>query len=85
MESNATVTSQTPPFSEDLDDRESGKLEDDNPENKHLAEPPSEKPQTSALTGLDPHAFPDGGFQAWFCIAGGFCTVFCSFGWVNCM
>ncbi|KAI1395160.1 major facilitator superfamily domain-containing protein [Hypoxylon fuscum] len=33
----------------------------------------------------DPHAFPDGGFQAWFCIAGGFCTIFSSFGWVNCI
>lgn len=28
--------------------------------------------------------FPDGGFDAWFTVAGGFCTVFASFGWINC-
>lgn len=32
----------------------------------------------------DPDIFPDGGFVAWLCIAGGWCTVFSSFGWVNC-
>ncbi|KAI1117882.1 major facilitator superfamily domain-containing protein [Nemania sp. NC0429] len=38
-----------------------------------------------AATGPDPDDFPDGGFRAWLCIAGGFCTVFSSFGWVNCI
>lgn len=35
-------------------------------------------------TGPDPNAFPDGGFEAWLVIAGGFCAVFCGFGWINC-
>lgn len=29
------------------------------------------------------NSFPDGGFAAWFCVAGGFCCAFCSFGWAN--
>ena len=36
------------------------------------------------LAGPDPAAFPDGGFDAWMAVAGGFCTVFASFGWINC-
>jgi hypothetical protein len=35
--------------------------------------------------GQDPSVFPDGGFEAWFAVAGGFCTIFASFGWINCM
>ncbi|KAK9376094.1 major facilitator superfamily domain-containing protein [Lipomyces chichibuensis] len=27
--------------------------------------------------------FPDGGRQAWLCVVGGFCSQFCSFGWLN--
>ncbi|TVY83906.1 Fujikurins efflux protein [Lachnellula suecica] len=47
----------------------------------------SEKIQDLAPAGPDPSAsdFPDGGFQAWLCIAGGFCTIFSSFGWINCI
>ncbi|KAI1178864.1 major facilitator superfamily domain-containing protein [Nemania sp. FL0916] len=48
----------------------------------------SEKAQTHEnLTpqGPDPDDFPDGGFKAWLCVAGGFCTIFSSFGWVNCI
>ncbi len=32
----------------------------------------------------DPNSFPDGGWEAWLVVAGGFCSVFCSFGWINC-
>ncbi|ROW01246.1 hypothetical protein VMCG_05894 [Cytospora schulzeri] len=43
-------------------------------------------PESKEAPGLpkstpDPDVFPDGGFQAWLCIAGGWCTVFSSFGW----
>ena len=38
-----------------------------------------------AHTGIDPHAFPDGGLEAWLVVSGAFCCMFCSFGWVNCM
>lgn len=34
--------------------------------------------------GPDPASFPDGGWEAWLCVVGGFCTIFCSFGWINC-
>lgn len=27
---------------------------------------------------------PDGGIEAWAVVAGGFCAVFASFGWINC-
>jgi hypothetical protein len=27
---------------------------------------------------------PDGGFEAWLSVVGGFCIVFASFGWINC-
>jgi hypothetical protein len=58
----------------------SEKLEsfDDEPE---LA-PKSE--ESGQKTVIDPNNFPDGGFEAWLVVAGGFCTVFSSFGWINC-
>jgi hypothetical protein len=28
---------------------------------------------------------PDGGWEAWLVVLGGACTVFSSFGWINCM
>ncbi|KAI0892954.1 major facilitator superfamily domain-containing protein [Annulohypoxylon nitens] len=85
MESNRESNSEPPSLHADLNDRKSEKLINDNLVNENLFEPPSEKAQDSTPTRLDPNAFPDGGFQAWFCIAGGFCTVFSSFGWVNCI
>lgn len=33
---------------------------------------------------FDPRQNPDGGLKAWLCVLGGFCTLFCSFGWINC-
>jgi hypothetical protein len=41
-------------------------------------------PIQEANAGPDPTAFPDGGWEAWLVVAGGFCTLFCSFGWINC-
>jgi hypothetical protein len=32
----------------------------------------------------DPSQFPDGGLKAWLVVAGAFCCIFCSFGWINC-
>ncbi|KAI0012626.1 major facilitator superfamily domain-containing protein [Xylariaceae sp. FL0662B] len=79
MESKGDMNSQTSTSREDLDERKSVQVKNENPENGNLHELPAEVP------GPDPNAFPDGGFEAWFCIAGGFCTVFSSFGWVNCI
>ncbi|KAI9836008.1 MAG: hypothetical protein M1837_003542 [Sclerophora amabilis] len=36
-------------------------------------------------SALDPSSYPDGGFEAWSVVAGGFCCLFCSFGWINCI
>ena len=85
MESKAGFDSQTPTFHDDLDDRKSERLDSDDPEKNTLSEPPVREGQEAAPAGPDPNAFPDGGFEAWFCIAGGFCMTFASFGWVNCM
>ncbi|KAI9758540.1 MAG: Altered inheritance of mitochondria protein 24, mitochondrial [Chaenotheca gracillima] len=35
--------------------------------------------------GIDPSSFPDGGLEAWLVVLGGFCCLFCSFGWINCI
>lgn len=32
---------------------------------------------------FDPSQFPDGGRDAWLCVAGSAASLFCSFGWVN--
>lgn len=32
----------------------------------------------------DPKSFPDGGWEAWLVVSGGFFCLFCSFGWINC-
>lgn len=80
MESGTDIESQAPTFENDLDDRKSEKLEVENSRYKPLSEPPPENPEDLASIG----DFPDGGFDAWFCIAGGFCNIFSSFGWVNC-
>ncbi|KAF2083780.1 putative monocarboxylate permease [Saccharata proteae CBS 121410] len=32
---------------------------------------------------MDPKSFPDGGSHAWLVVLGGFCCLFCSFGWIN--
>ena len=42
--------------------------------------------EKSAMPSLmAPGAFPDGGTSAWLVVLGGFCCLFCSFGWINCM
>lgn len=35
--------------------------------------------------GTAPSDFPDGGLEAWLVVLGGWCGLFCSFGWVNCL
>ncbi|KAI5806161.1 major facilitator superfamily domain-containing protein [Geopyxis carbonaria] len=41
--------------------------------------------QETVLSVHHPRSFPDGGLQAWLCVFGGFCCLFCSFGWINCI
>jgi hypothetical protein len=59
--------------------RVSGDIEKATPANNQNNGPKQVAP------GPDPGAFPDGGFDAWMAVAGGFCTIFASFGWINCM
>lgn len=42
------------------------------------------KDEVAPPAGPDADAPPDGGLDAWLTVAGGFCTVFASFGWINC-
>ncbi|KAK2836955.1 hypothetical protein FQN49_006553 [Arthroderma sp. PD_2] len=34
---------------------------------------------------MEPSAYPDGGVEAWTVVFGGFCALFVSFGWINCV
>lgn len=36
-------------------------------------------------SGWHPSDFPDGGFQAWLVVFGGWCGLFCTFGFVSCI
>lgn len=40
-----------------------------------------EKPQGPPPGAFNPRENPDGGTKAWLCVLGGFCCMFCSFGW----
>lgn len=44
----------------------------------------AEKPAGPPM-GMNPADFPDGGFEAWLVVAGAWCALFCSFGWINCI
>lgn len=74
--------SQNPAFHQDLENQTSEKAYRNDPENEN---PYESLPKQVQEIKLDLDAFPDGGFQAWLCIAGGFCSIFSSFGWINCM
>lgn len=39
----------------------------------------------AVVGGVNPADFPDGGLEAWLVVLGGFCCLFCSFGWINCI
>ncbi|KAI1767479.1 monocarboxylate permease-like protein [Hypoxylon sp. FL1150] len=83
MDSSADISSRTSVSHGDSSNGDAEKSAINNLENGGISEP--RELQHAARTGFDPNAFPDGGFEAWFCIAGGFCTIFSSFGWVNCI
>jgi hypothetical protein len=68
----------------DAQQRVSGDIEKATPLDDDDDDDHSNEPRQVAPTGPDPAAFPDGGFDAWMAVAGGFCTIFASFGWINC-
>ncbi|KAG9245451.1 major facilitator superfamily domain-containing protein [Calycina marina] len=57
------------------------------PEREGLAEADLEKeggiPSEPVAGGTNPADFPDGGLEAWLVVFGAWCTLFCSFGWIN--
>jgi hypothetical protein len=61
---------------------------DSKPEQQaEIAQEPRSDPEKKLKvesTSPNPDNFPDGGLQAWMVVAGGFCSIFCSFGWINC-
>ncbi|ORY08692.1 major facilitator superfamily domain-containing protein [Clohesyomyces aquaticus] len=48
-------------------------------------QPKEEKSVPDTLDPFHPSQFPDGGRDAWLCLIGTFCCLFCSFGWLNCV
>ena len=61
------------------------KEENDDSELGGTPELPTETAKEEPPGPHHPSSFPDGGFDAWFCVVGGFCTIFASLGWINCM
>lgn len=59
-------------------------LEKQPSQDKH-DQPVSQPQQPEAISPYHPSQFPDGGRQAYLCLLGGFCCLFCSFGWLNCL
>lgn len=61
------------------------------PEVQQKAQPDAEKaipdgpPNDPSKNPFDPRNNPDGGTQAWLCALGGWCVLFASFGWINCI
>lgn len=60
------------------------------PESEAVAEADLEKggiepPPQPVVGGINPADFPDGGLEANLVLLGGWCCLFCSFGWINCI
>lgn len=67
----------------DVDIIQDSKLEREaEPEHEQL--PETDTSFQKRLTRPNPNDCPDGGLQAWLVVLGGFCAIFCSFGWINC-
>lgn len=48
-----------------------------------MSKPSGEKQADQPPGPMDPRSFPDGGWEAWLVVSGGFACLFCSFGWIN--
>lgn len=74
------------PIEKDEPDQELDKkdIDPDTDLQKRDLEAAPNAPETSQPPVTDFGPPPDGGLEAWLVVAGGFCTVFASFGWINC-
>ncbi|KAJ4374017.1 hypothetical protein N0V83_002756 [Neocucurbitaria cava] len=80
--------SQTPSATSFTDEEKQQRMNND-VEQPPISEKPAEsaEPATApaAVNPFHPSQFPDGGKDAYLCLLGGFCCLFCSFGWLNCL
>lgn len=83
-EKGAPVVDGTPVNDADMTNEKTALPDDDKQNDSDTEQGISEKPQGPPPGTWDPRQNPDGGRQAWLCVLGGFCTLFCSFGWINC-
>lgn len=67
------------------DQNEAATVTDDKPagQQQDVEKGGAETSAKAAPPIFDPRQNPDGGLQAWLCVLGAFCTLFCSFGWIN--
>ena len=91
-----TTTSVSSPASSVMDNTQALKSHADEPDQNSNGDgsPKEEKQSESDVEqgepmkhqgppAFDPRQNPDGGMQAWLCLLGGFCTLFCSFGLIS--
>jgi MFS family permease len=55
------------------------------PVDEEHIEPSAPTADAAPVSPWHPSQFPDGGKQAYLTLLGGFCCLFCSFGWLNCL
>lgn len=60
-------------------DVEQGPITEKDPEGNPAVSAPEQ------VNPWHPSQFPDGGKDAWLCLLGAACCLFCSFGWLNCI
>lgn len=77
------TSTSTPSIDEEKQQGPQGDIEHPSIDEKRL-DPPQPTPEP-AVSPWHPSQFPDGGKDAWLCLLGGFCCLFCSFGWLNCL
>lgn len=70
----AKIDIEQPPFSEKHSDMDRSPVDEKETE-----------PALATMNPWHPSQFPDGGKKAYLCLLGGFCCLFCSFGWLNCL
>jgi hypothetical protein len=74
----STTSLSKPDLEKATDIEKSADLSAPNPEQT------SDVEELPPFTPASPGPPPDGGLQAWLAVLGGFCTIFASFGWINC-
>ena len=88
---NSMCASRSPSLGQSLDPEHNKTEANIFPESQGIAdadieeEAQSGKKRAPVAGGANPADFPDGGLEAWTVTLGGWCCLFCSFGWINCV